>query len=420
MCFPVDCFTLQLQMKLSVIIVNYNVKYFLEQCLFSVLPAIDAIDAEVIVVDNHSTDGSIEYLQPLFPSVQFIKNTTNIGFGKANNLGFQQSKGEYILFLNPDTLVPEDCFTKCIQFLEKKPEAGALGIRMLDGTAAFLPESKRSFPDTTTAFLKLTSLSSLFPRSKFFNRYALGHLNEKENHIVDVLAGAFMLFKRSVLEKTGGFDEAFFMYGEDIDLSYRCKLSGYDNWYFSETCIIHFKGESAKQGSLNYVKMFYQAMIIFVNKHYHGRGSGVFRIFLNTGIAVRGLFSWFKGSISRVVKTERIHHLKQKIIIVGSKEEYERCRLHFQDSFPASSIVGRIGVLSNDDDSLGSLHQIKSICEQHQVQEILFIHGTISYNNIINTMEQLGQEYLYRFHSSSSHSIVASRTKKAIGEVISF
>jgi GT2 family glycosyltransferase len=407
-------------MKLSVILVNYNVKYFLEQCLFSVLPAIDSLDAEVIVIDNDSIDGSNEYLQPLFPSVQFIKSNQNLGFGKANNLGLLDAKGEYILFLNPDTLVPEDCFTKCIRFLEKKPKAGALGIRMLDGAGKFLPESKRSFPDTTTAFLKLTSLSSLFPHSKFFNKYALGHLNEKENHSVDVLAGAFMLFKRSVLEKIGGFDEAFFMYGEDIDLSYRCKLAGFENWYFSESNIIHFKGESAKQGSLNYVKMFYQAMIIFVNKHSHGKGSGIFRLFLNTGIAVRGFISWFKGSVSTAINTDSTEHLSRKRVIVGTTEEYERCLEKFERSLNKSSVVGRVDFSENDGNSLGSLHQIRSICEQHNVEEIIFIHGVLSYSKIIETTQSLGPGYLYRFHSSSSSSIVASHSKKAIGEVISF
>lgn len=407
-------------MKLSVIIVNYNVKYFLEQCLFSVLQAIDCLAAEVIVVDNQSSDGSIEYLEPIFPSVNFIKSDRNLGFGKANNLGLQYAKGEYILFLNPDTIVPEDCFIKSIHFMETLPKAGCLGIRMLDGTGKFLPESKRSFPDISTAFLKLTGLSSLFPNSKFFNKYALGHLSEKENHNVDVLAGAFMLFKKSVLKNIGGFDEAFFMYGEDIDLSYRCRVAGFDNWYFSESSIIHFKGESAKQGSLNYVKMFYQAMIIFVNKHYNGKGSGIFRLFLNTGIAVRGFISWFTNSASTVIAKDATNHLPKKKVIVGTKAEYERCLDNFQHSLNKNLIVGRVGLSDDNGDSLGLVHQLKSICEQHQVKEIIFIHGSLSYSRIIDTMQQSGPDYLYRFHSSLSSSIVASHSKKAIGEVISF
>jgi GT2 family glycosyltransferase len=406
-------------MKLSVIIVNYNVKHFLEQCLYSVLRAIQSVEAEVIVVDNNSTDGSLQYLEPIFSSVQFIKSKENLGFGKANNLALQSAKGEYILFLNPDTLVPEDCFIKCIHFLESQTKAGALGIRMLDGTGKFLPESKRSFPDTTTAFLKLTSLSSLFPDSPFFNKYALGHLSEKENHKVDVLAGAFMFFKRSAIEKIGGFDEAFFMYGEDIDLSYRCKLAGFDNWYFAESSIIHFKGESAKQGSLNYVKMFYQAMIIFVNKHYQGKGSGFFRLFLNTAIAVRGTISWFRNSIAGIIKNrpERKSAVARKVI-VGTIEEYNSCIdkiQHFK-----SSIAGRISIENNEENSLGSINQLTGICEQHQIREIIFIYGTLSLSRIIEVMQQSGSYYSYQFHFSKSSSIVGSNSKNDVGAVISF
>jgi len=227
-------------MQLSVIIVSYNVKYFLEQCLCSVQKAVRLLDAEIIVVDNSSADGSIEFLQPLFPQVKFIANRINAGFGKANNQALLQAKGNYILFLNPDTIVPEDCFTKCISFFENNSDCGALGIRMIDGSGRFLPESKRSFPLPFTSFFKLTGLSSLFPQSRIFNRYALGHLDEKKTHIVDVLAGAFMMARKEVLDMIGGFDEIFFMYGEDVDLSYRIQKTGYKNYYFSGSCIIHF------------------------------------------------------------------------------------------------------------------------------------------------------------------------------------
>jgi len=208
-------------LDLSVIIVNYNVKHFLEQCLYSVRKACNGLQAEILVIDNRSADGSLAYLQPAFPDVQFIANKDNVGFGKACNQGLAVSKGKYILFLNPDTIVPEDCFLQCRDFMEAHPDAGALGIRMLDGSGRFLKESKRSFPSPLTSFFKLAGLTSLFPRSKVFARYHLGHLEEKTDHEVDVLAGAFMWIRKSVLDKTGGFDEAFFMYGEDVDLSYR-------------------------------------------------------------------------------------------------------------------------------------------------------------------------------------------------------
>ncbi|RYG42838.1 MAG: glycosyltransferase family 2 protein, partial [Chitinophagaceae bacterium] len=267
-------------MDLSVIIVNYNVKYFLEQCLYSVRKALIPIQAEIIVVDNKSTDNSPEYLQPRFPEAIFISNETNVGFGQACNQGLKQASGKYILFLNPDTILPEDCLKKSIDFLAARPEAGALGIKMIDGSGNFLRESKRSFPSPLTSFYKLAGLARLFPRSSLFARYHLGHLDENKDHAVDVLAGAFMLIKKEVLNKTGAFDETFFMYGEDVDLSYRIQKSGYLNYYFSGSSIIHFKGESTKRGSMNYVRMFYNAMSIFVRKHYGGSKAGIFNFFI--------------------------------------------------------------------------------------------------------------------------------------------
>jgi O-antigen biosynthesis protein len=274
-------------LQLSVIIVNYNVKYFLEQCLCSVLKACKNITAEVIVTDNNSSDGSKGFLLPKFPQVNFIWNNDNVGFAKANNQALALAKGEYILFLNPDTIVPEDCFEKCIQFFQVYPQAGALGIHMIDGTGKFLKESKRAFPSPLTSLYKLSGLTKLFPYSKTFAKYHLGHLPENENHEVDVLAGAFMMAPKNILDKTGSFDETFFMYGEDVDLSYRIQQAGYKNYYFAQSSIIHFKGESTKKGSLNYVKMFYSAMSLFVKKHYSGSRAGVFNFLIQVAIFLR-------------------------------------------------------------------------------------------------------------------------------------
>ncbi len=287
-------------MKLSVIIVNYNVKHFLEQCLLSVQKAIAGMQAEVFVVDNASTDDSRSYIEPKFPFVHFTWNAENIGFGKACNQGLKQSTGEYILFLNPDTIVPENCFADCISFLEQQKNAGALGIRMLDGGGKFLHESKRSFPSPLISFYKLSGLTALFPRSKTFSLYHLGYLEEHQNHEIDVMAGAFMLIKKEVLDKTGGFDESFFMYGEDIDLSYRIQQAGYKNYYYGEDSIIHFKGESTKKSSVNYVRMFYMAMSRFVQKHYSSSSAGAFKIFINVAIFLRALLSVVKRFIQRV------------------------------------------------------------------------------------------------------------------------
>jgi GT2 family glycosyltransferase len=275
-------------LQLSVIIVNYNVRYFLEQCLHAVRWAAAAVDGvEVIVIDNQSTDGSLAYLAPRFPEVRFVASPTNAGFAKACNQGLSLSTGNYVLFLNPDTIVGEDSFATCIRFMEAHPRCGALGVKMIDGTGQFLRESKRSFPSPLTSLYKLFGLSLLFPRSAVFGRYHLGHLSPEVNHEVDVLAGAYLFTRRQVLEETGSFDETFFMYGEDVDLSYRIQQAGYLNYYLSETTIIHFKGESTKRGSLNYVRMFYMAMSIFVRKHYGSARAGLFTALIQLAIWLR-------------------------------------------------------------------------------------------------------------------------------------
>ena len=278
-------------MIVSIIIVNYNVKYFLEQCLFSVQKSIAGVASEIIVVDNNSIDDSVSYLQPLFPQVFFIISKKNEGFAKACNKGFREAKGQYILFLNPDTILAEDVIQRTVMFFTQHADAGALGVRMIDGGGNFLKESKRSFPSPFTSMYKLVGFARMFPRSKFFSRYHLGHLNERENYEVDVLAGAFMMIKKEVLDTIGPFDETFFMYGEDVDLSYRIQQAGFKNYYVAETAIIHFKGESTKKGTLNYVRMFYNAMRIFVRKHYGGTKAGIFNISIQFAIWVRAVLA---------------------------------------------------------------------------------------------------------------------------------
>lgn len=290
----------QLRVELSVIIVNFNVKHFLEQCLCSVQKALQQTSGEIIVVDNNSTDNSLDYLRPLFPGVQFIANTENTGFAKACNQGWRQSRGRFVLFLNPDTVLPENCFTDCLSFLHAHPDTGAVGCKMIDGSGKFLKESKRAFPSPLTSLYKLTGLAGLFPRSAHFARYHLGHLDENSNNEVDVLAGAFMLIRREVLEKTAGFDERFFMYGEDVDLSYRIQQSGYKNYYLAGSPIIHFKGESTRKGSMNYVRMFYTAMSLFVKKHYGGSRAGIFNTLIHLAIWFRAALTAFSQFIRKV------------------------------------------------------------------------------------------------------------------------
>ena len=294
-------------LQLSIIIVNHNVKYFLEQCLCSVLKACRNVEAEIFVVDNNSTDGSRLFLETRFPNVNFIWNTENAGFAKANNQALAKAKGPYILFLNPDTIIPEDCFEKCFDFFSTHADAGAIGVRMVDGAGKFLKESKRAFPSPLTSFYKLTGLTKLFPQSKTFAKYYLGHLSEKENHEVDVLAGAFIMIPKKTIDATGGFDEIFFMYGEDVDLSYRIQKTidaetklPYKNFYFAGTSIIHFKGESTKKGSLNYVRLFYNAMSLFVKKQYSSGQASIFNFFVQTAIWTRAAFSAIGQLLKRI------------------------------------------------------------------------------------------------------------------------
>ena len=285
-------------MKLSVIIVSYNVTHFLEQCLHSVHAASSGIDTEIFVVDNASVDGSIQMVKDKFPGVICIANTENQGFAKANNQAIRKSKGEYILLLNPDTIVETDTFSKVIAFMDSHADAGGLGVRMVDGTGKFLPESKRGLPTPMVAFYKIFGLARLFPTSRIFGKYHLGYLDKDKTHQVDILAGAFMLMRKSVLNQVGLLDEAFFMYGEDIDLSYRIIKAGYHNYYYPETRIIHYKGESTKKGSLNYVFVFYNAMIIFARKHYTAKNAKLFALFINIAIYFRA----FLSILSRVLK----------------------------------------------------------------------------------------------------------------------
>jgi GT2 family glycosyltransferase len=286
-------------MQLSVIIVNYNVKHFLEQALYSIEKACTNLTAEIFVVDNNSVDGSCEMVKQLFPKVQLIANKVNTGFSKANNQAIHLAKGKYVLLINPDTLVEEDCFEKVIQFMDSHAEAGAVGVKMIDGAGKFLPESKRGLPTPEVAFYKIFGLSALFPKSTRFGKYHLGFLSHKETHSVDVLAGAFMMIRKNVLDEIGLLDEDYFMYGEDIDLSYRITKAGYKNYYFPDTTIIHYKGESTKRTSVNYVFTFYRAMVIFANKHYSQSNAKLFSLLIHIAIYLRALLAVMSGFVQK-------------------------------------------------------------------------------------------------------------------------
>jgi GT2 family glycosyltransferase len=258
------------EVKLSVIIVSYNVKYFLRQCLQSVERALQGIEGEVWVVDNASVDGSVEMVQSEFPWVQLISNNTNVGFAKANNQAIRQARGRYILLLNPDTIVQEDTFHKVLDFFAGHPEAGAVGVKIIDGRGQFAYDSRRDFPSGWNIFTKITGLYRLWPKSRLLGGYHLTYASENVTMPVPVLLGAFMCMPKKILDEVGLLDERFFMYAEDIDLCYRITRAGYVNYYLPTTQIIHFKGESTKLHSLSYVLAFYKASLQFIQKHYRG------------------------------------------------------------------------------------------------------------------------------------------------------
>lgn len=256
-------------MKLSIIIVSYNVRYYLEQCLLSVEKATAGIDAEVIVFDNHSHDDSVAYLSSRFPKVSFIASNHNIGFAKANNRAIRQSLGEYVLLLNPDTVVGEHTLRDAVAFMDAHPDAGATGVRMLKSDGGDAMESRRGIPTPLTAFYKMSGLCTRFPRNHRLGKYYMSYLPWDQPERIEIVSGAFCLLRRKALDEIGLLDEDFFMYGEDIDLSYRILKGGFENWYVPAR-ILHYKGESTQKSSFRYVHVFYEAMLIFFRKHYSG------------------------------------------------------------------------------------------------------------------------------------------------------
>jgi GT2 family glycosyltransferase len=274
-------------MTLTVIIVSFNVKDYLEECLKSVMLASGNIDCEIFVVDNNSVDGSSEMITKIFPSVNLIINKVNIGFSSANNQAIQLAKGQFVLILNPDTVVEPDTFIKCLNFMKSHPDAGALGVRMVNGEGSFLPESKRSFPTLRTAFFKSFGFSSLFPTSQVISRYYLPGIDMMETSPTEVISGAFMFLRQEALKKSGLFDESFFMYGEDIDLSYRLMKTGFKNYYVPEVRIVHFKGMSTDRNGYNDILHFYEAMRIYVLKRASEGKFGPIRVIINSAIYLR-------------------------------------------------------------------------------------------------------------------------------------
>jgi GT2 family glycosyltransferase len=277
-------------MDISIIIVNYNVKEFLQNLLHSINKSVQNISHEIIIVDNDSHDGSVELIQQNFPEVKLIINKENLGFGKANNIAMKQAEGEYFLLLNPDTLLSEDTLKEMMSFLKNNPDAGIAGCKILNPDGTLQLACRRSFPGPWTSFCKVMGLSNLFPHSKIFAKYNLTYLDENQTYEVDAISGSFMMMKREAYEKTGGFDQDFFMYGEDLDLCYRIQKEGYKVFYVHSAQIIHYKGESTKRSSIDDTKLFYDAMHLFVKKHFSA--SFIVEIILQTAIIFRKFFAF--------------------------------------------------------------------------------------------------------------------------------
>ncbi len=372
------------------------------------------IEAEIFVVDNNSTDGSKDYLENKFPQVIFKWNNSNEGFAKANNSIIKEVKGRQVIFLNPDTIIPEDCFKKCIGFFHLHEDCGALGVRMIDGSGKYLKESKRSFPSALASFFKLAGVATLFPESQTFAKYYAGHLSEKENNEVDVLAGAFIMLSRPVLNETKGFDEDYFMYGEDIDLSYRIQKTGYKNYYFADSCIIHFKGESTQKNSYHYIRTFYAAMKMFVNKHYKEKKGTA--LLMNVSIGFNKLIASAVLFIKKItiIKPGRPRPI-QTAVISGQQRFDEMIHLIRYSTIPLI-INGRIAVDKSDTGiAVGRIEDTERLIVKMVIDQLIFCEGELSYKEIIEKTEQLSMLVEFLFHSNGSSSIVGSNNKNGNG-----
>jgi GT2 family glycosyltransferase len=374
-------------MQLSVIILNYNVRYFLEQCVRSVQKALENIDAEIIVVDNNSSDASCLMMKQLFPQIKLIENKENLGFPKGNNIGVAQAKGEYICILNPDTVVAEDTFTKIInsKFQISNSQLGIIGCKLIDGTGNFLPESKRGLP---TPYVAITKIFGLYKISNFFGKYYAQHLSENQSGKVDVLVGAFMMMKRDLNLKVGGFDENCFMYSDDIDLSYMIQKLGKENFYFHETSIIHYKGESTVRDE-KYLERFREAMQFFYKKHF--KKSWIFDKFLQFGSLLYAIF-----------KQKQPQKLVRKIdkYIVFSKKNIQLN-------------------LNKPIEYLTDFEQFKNT--ENMNFELIFDTNSFSFAEIIYFMEKhKSKNITFKNYISQSNYLIGSNNSTDRGEVLIF
>lgn len=366
-------------MKLSVIILNYNVRYFLELCLKSVEASIKDIHAEIIVIDNKSSDDSCRMVKDLFPSVKLIENKDNSGFSKGNNIAVKQAKGEYICILNPDTVVAEDTFFQLIHFADSKKDLGIIGCQLIDGTGHFLPESKRNIPTPKVALKKMLG---------FDNDYYANHINVNDNGKVEILVGAFMFLKKKVYNSVGGFDQDYFMYGEDIDLSYKILKAGYDNYYFGNTTVIHFKGESTIRDA-KYAKRFFGAMQIFYQKHF--KQNRLFNALVWMGIKLA----------HRLKKTKKSFRIPIEQTVVFSKEIDEELEKQLQKPLKIQSEIS---------------------CDVAENSMVIYDFNSLSIKDCISDMKKKSEQSSIRFRllAKNSKFILGSDSAVNSGEVLHF
>ena len=314
--------------KLTVVIVSYNVRDYLCQCLLSVRRALQGVDGQVVVVDNHSHDGTVECLHEQFPEVTVVASNHNLGFARANNIAIRQTESEYVLLLNPDTFVGETTFRDALAFMDQHEKAGGLGVRMLKSDGSNAQESRRGLPTPAVAFYKMSGLCSRFPNSPRFGHYYMGYLPWNEPARIEVISGAFCLLRRKALNEVGLLDEDFFMYGEDIDLSYRLLKGGFENWYLPSK-ILHYKGESTQKSSFRYVHVFYDAMLIFFRKHY-AHASLFFSLPIKAAIYCKAFVELCRMQLQRARQSmgfvSRDKGQPPLYIVYGEHNHLEKCR----------------------------------------------------------------------------------------------
>ena len=395
-------------LKLSVIIVNYNVKYYLDQCIRSVLRAFVWMNtpAEIIVVDNHSADGSVDYLekrypQMLYPMVRFVRSAHNLGFARANNIAIRQSRGEYVLLLNPDTIVGEDALKASVDFMDAHEDAGAVGVRMLGAQGRRAMESRRGLPTPMVSFFKMLGFCNRWPHHRLFGKYYMGYLPWDEPCQIEVVSGAYCMLRRKALDEVGLLDEDFFMYGEDIDLSYRVLKGGYHNYYLPVD-ILHYKGESTQKSSFRYVHVFYEAMLIFFRKHYSGM-TFLLSLPIKTAIYAKALMA-LAGMLSERMRKSLGFFAPsaegaQHYVFVGSQEMQDACR----------DIARRLGLDAEFHDSEVQEDKSEATWSEKNDNVLVLDADSMSYADMLKRMSRL---------SDMNVNVTLGTYSKEIGKII--